>query len=137
MVAALANGNPDMPPLSFEVYNIPVLNAFAAPGGKIIFTREILTQADTPDEIVGVLAHEIGHVNYRHPETQLVRLTGMQVLMSVMSGRNGVFGEECRVLAALLQYSRAAEHQADSIPGEHSRLPGSTPRVCAASSRRC
>jgi Zn-dependent protease with chaperone function len=116
MVAAIAEGNPDLPPLSFEVYNIPVLNAFAAPGGKIIFTKEILAQADAPDEIAGVLAHEIGHVYYRHPETQLVRMTGLQIVVSVMSGSNGgSFGSNAAALAALLEYSREAETQADAF----------------------
>lgn len=114
MIAALAEGNPDLPPVSMEIYDMALVNAFAAPGGKIIFTRGILEKADKPEEIAGILAHEIGHVAYRHPEVQLVRLTGLQVLISVMSGSNGGdITSNIAALAALLQYSREAEREAD------------------------
>lgn len=119
MITVLAEGNPDLPPLSMEVYDMDLVNAFAAPGGKIIFTRGILAKADGPDEIAGVLAHEIGHVAHRHPETQLVRLTGIQVLVSVMSGTNGGdFTSNIAALAALLRYSRDAEREADTYARE-------------------
>ncbi len=115
MIGAIAEGNPDLPPLSMEVYDLALVNAFAAPGGKIIFTRGILEKADTPEEIAGVLAHEIGHVAHRHPEAQLVRLTGIQVLISLMSGTNGGdFTSNVAALAALLSYSRDAEREADT-----------------------
>jgi beta-barrel assembly-enhancing protease len=115
MVQALAEGQPDLPPISVEVYDIPVMNAFAAPGGRIIFTRELLKVADNAEEVTGVLAHEIGHVNYRHPEAQLVRIAGLQVLVSAMTGSNGGnISSNAAGLAALLQYSRDAETEADA-----------------------
>jgi beta-barrel assembly-enhancing protease len=115
MVQALAEGQPDLPPISVEVYNIPIMNAFAVPGGRIILTRELLKTADTADEVTGVLAHEIGHVSYRHPEAQLVRIAGLQVLVSAMTGSNGGnLSSNAAGLAALLQYSREAEAEADA-----------------------
>ena len=115
LIAAIAQGNPDLPPIAMEVYDMALVNAFAAPGGKIIFTRGILEKADTPEEIAGVLAHEAGHVAHRHPEAQLVRITGMQVLISVMTGSNGGdFTSNMAALAALLRYSRDAEREADA-----------------------
>jgi Zn-dependent protease with chaperone function len=115
MITAIATGNPDIPPISMEIYDMELVNAFAAPGGKIIFTRGILEKADTAEEIAGVLTHEIGHVAYRHPEAQMVRLTGIQVLISVMSGSNGGdLASNVAALAALLRYSRDAEREADA-----------------------
>jgi Zn-dependent protease with chaperone function len=115
MVTVLAEGNPDLPAISFEIYDIGLVNAFAAPGGKIIFTRGILEKADNADEIAGVLAHEIGHVAHRHPEAQLVRLTGVQVLISLVTGSSGGdFTSNIAGLAALLRYSREAEREADT-----------------------
>ncbi len=116
MIAALAEGNPGLPPISMEVYDMQLVNAFAAPGGKIIFTRGILDKADKPEEIAGVLAHEIGHVAHRHPEVQLIRLTGLQVLISIMSGSSGGdITSNIAALATLLQYSREAEREADAF----------------------
>ena len=115
MVGNLAQGQPDLPAISVHIYDIPVLNAFAVSGGKIIMTREILAKADGPDEIAGVLAHEIGHVAHRHPEAQLVRLTGMQVLGSVFTGSNGGdMTTNIAFLATVLKFTRQAEAEADA-----------------------
>jgi beta-barrel assembly-enhancing protease len=115
MIAALAEGNPDLPTLSMEIYDMPLLNAFAAPGGKIVFTREILQKAEVPEEIAGVLAHEIGHVHHRHSEAQMIRLTGMQVLLSIITGSDGgTLGSNVAALAAIMSYTREAEREADT-----------------------
>ena len=114
MVQVLAEGRHDLPPVAVEVYNLPVLNAFAAPGGRIIITHELIREASTAAEVTGVLAHEIGHVAHRHPEIQLIRLAGVQVLIGTISGNGGgnvVSGTAG--LAALLRYSREAETEAD------------------------
>jgi predicted Zn-dependent protease len=114
MIARLAEGKPNLPPISVSVYDIPIMNAFAAPGGKIVFTKELLQQAETPDEVVGVLAHEIGHVAHLHPEAQMVRLAGLQILISAISnGGSGEWAGNIAALAAIFRYSREAEREAD------------------------
>ncbi len=119
MISNLAQGQPDLPAISVHIYDISVLNAFAVSGGKIIMTREILEKADGPDEIAGVLAHEIGHVAHRHPEAQLVRLTGMQVLGSVFTGSNGGdMTTNIALLATILKFTREAEAEADAYARE-------------------
>jgi beta-barrel assembly-enhancing protease len=67
MLANLAEGNPDMPPLRVRIYDIPIMNAFALPGGHIVLTRGLLKGAAAPGEVAGVLAHEIGHAAHHHP----------------------------------------------------------------------
>ena len=114
MIGNLSQGN-DLPPLTVTVYNIPLVNAFAVSGGRIIMTSGLLDAADGPDEIAGVLAHEIGHVANYHPEEQLLRVTGLQVLMSAFSGSNGSeVMTNAAALATLLTYSRDAEEEADT-----------------------
>ena len=114
LIGDLAEGNPDLPPVSIHIYDIPVMNAFAVSGGNIIVTRKLLDQADVPEELAGVLAHEIGHVYYRHPEAQMIRATGLQVLASVITGSNGGnFGTNAALMAALVQHTREMEAQAD------------------------
>ncbi len=114
MIANLSQGN-DFPPLSVKIYDLPIVNAFAVSGGRVIMTRALIEAADTPEEITGVLAHEIGHVFHLHPEEQIVRLTGLQILMSIVGGSGG--GEivtNTAALATVLRYSREAEEEADS-----------------------
>lgn len=117
MVGTLAEGRPDMPPISVEVYNLPIVNAFAVPGGRIIMTRELLKTADEPSEIAGVLAHELGHVALKHPEAQMVRVAGLEVLMGALGGGSSTM-KNAAGLAALLRYSREAESEADAYARE-------------------
>ena len=115
LLAMLAEGNPDMPPLRVRVYDIPIVNAFALPGGNIVLTRGLLNTAAEPNEVAGVLAHEIGHVAHHHPEAQMVRVAGMQVLLSVATGTSGGNNASSLAgLAAILKSSRDAEREADA-----------------------
>jgi Zn-dependent protease with chaperone function len=115
MLANLAEGNPDMPPLRVRVYDIPIMNAFALPGGYIVLTRGLLREASDPGEVAGVLAHEIGHVAHHHPEAQMIRIAGLQVLISVATGTSGGnYTSSLAGLAAILKSSRDAEREADA-----------------------
>ncbi len=115
MAARLAEGNPDLPPLSIHVYNIPVMNAFAMPGERIVVTAELIRRANRPEQVAGVLAHEVGHVLKRHSEAQLVRATGLQILLSVITGGGGDTVSTIAGVAAILTYTREAEAEADDI----------------------
>jgi beta-barrel assembly-enhancing protease len=119
MVAALAEGGKELPPVSIEVYDMDLVNAFAAPGGRIILTRGLINEASTPDEVTGVLAHELGHVYNLHSEAQLVRLSGLEIMASVFTGGGGGgIITNGAGLAALLRYTRAAESEADAFARE-------------------
>ena len=50
----------------FLILDTDEINAFAAPGGLIFVSRGLLRCCNTEDEAAAVLAHEIGHVQYRH-----------------------------------------------------------------------
>jgi beta-barrel assembly-enhancing protease len=115
MIGRLAEGDPNMPPLQVHVYNIPIMNAFTLPGGHIVMTRALIEKAATPEEVAGVLAHEMGHATYHHSEAQLVRITGLQILLSVATGTSGgTNASSVAGLAAIMQSSREAEREADA-----------------------
>lgn len=100
---------------SVRVYRMPIVNAFALPGGRIVITDKLIAAADNADEVAGVLAHELGHVAYRHPEANFVRVAGLQVLATILTGSSG--GDTLTSIAGLLtllSYSRQAERQADA-----------------------
>ncbi len=42
------------------------VNAFALPGGYLLFTRGVLKEVDNPSTLAGVIAHELGHTDLRH-----------------------------------------------------------------------
>ena len=50
----------------FELIDVPVVNAFASPGGMVVAFSQLMLTAETESEFAGVLAHEIAHVTQRH-----------------------------------------------------------------------
>jgi beta-barrel assembly-enhancing protease len=115
MIGQLAEGDPNLPPLRVRIYDIPIMNAWTMPGGHIVMTRALIEKADNPEEVAGVLAHEIGHAIHHHSEAQLVRITGVQILLSVASGTSGgTNASSIAGLAAIMRSSREAEREADA-----------------------
>jgi predicted Zn-dependent protease len=110
----LSEGNPEAPAFELKVYDIDIVNAFALPGSRIVMTKKLIETAEAPEEVAGVLAHEMGHVYHRHAEAQMVRAMGIELLLKIASGGgdtiSGVAG-----LLAILRYSRDAEREADSF----------------------
>ncbi|MGB0747516.1 MAG: M48 family metallopeptidase [Magnetospiraceae bacterium] len=48
------------------VVNDDSVNAWALPGGKMAVNRGLLRYVDTPEELAGVISHEMGHVELSH-----------------------------------------------------------------------
>ncbi|KAB2843215.1 MAG: M48 family metallopeptidase [Burkholderiales bacterium] len=92
----------------------PEVNAFAAPGGVIVVFSGLLRQAQTPEEVAGVLAHEIGHVELRHSLKAAIKDLGFQALLSFALGdlASTLAGDLAAKLTEL-QFSRDAEAEAD------------------------
>lgn len=91
-------------------------NAFALLGGTVILTDELVALAKTDDEIDGVLAHEIGHVEAHHTLQNIYRAAGLAIMVGVIAGDSGQMVDTLLAQAAALQqlsYSRAFEIEAD------------------------
>jgi beta-barrel assembly-enhancing protease len=102
-------------PIEFDVRIVrsPMMNALAAPGGHILVFSELLDQADSPEELAGVLAHEIGHVVHRHSMQALVRHFALSVVVKTVSGNDWGLGSATQLLVQFA-YSREAEAEADA-----------------------
>lgn len=96
-------------PVRVHVRSSGQVNAFAATGGHMALLNGLIQQAKTPDEVAGVLAHEIGHVKHRHPLKRLIDVAGIQVVVSAISGDVGAVG----TTLLMLDYGRKDEAQAD------------------------
>jgi predicted Zn-dependent protease len=96
------------------VLDWPLVNAFAVPGGQVILTRGLIETSRSPDEVAGVLAHELGHAIELHPEAGLVRVMGLlaatQLIFAGSSGNLTNLG----VILTQLRYTRIAEGEADA-----------------------
>ncbi len=105
-------------PYAFTVYVVddPMVNAFAAPGGHIVFFTGLLKAAENAEMVAGVLAHEMQHVVHRHVTQRLFADLSTNVLLGAAVGDAGqamsVVMETARV-AGMMQYSQAHEEEAD------------------------
>lgn len=95
-------------------------NAFALPGGTVYVTDELVRLAHDDREVLGVLAHEIGHVEHRHAMRQIYQSLGLTLAFSVVAGDVTSAASVAAAVPALLLnsgYSRQAETQADDDAG--------------------
>jgi Zn-dependent protease with chaperone function len=118
-------------PLRVDIINIPVINAFALPGGRIFLFRPVIEKAATPDEVAGVLAHEIGHVVKRDSMRAVLHDGALSVLAGMLLG--DVTGGTAIALlgrtALGSAFSRDQEREADEISVRLMREAGADPRA--------
>ena len=94
------------------IKNSYITNAFAAPGGHIIIYQNIIDDADNPEELAGVLAHEMAHVELYHTTRAMVRDLGLGITLSLIFGDTGSIEGIARLLSQM-SYSREDETEAD------------------------
>lgn len=107
-------------------------NAFAFPDGTIVMTDEIIRASRDDDELVTVMAHEVGHVVHRHGLRMLIQHSGLAFIFIAITGDVSGTSSILLTLPALLvesSYSQNFEREADDyalnyiqqhqISGEH------------------
>ncbi len=113
----------------FAVLDIPVENAFAAPGGYIYITRGLMAMINSEAEMAAVLGHELGHVNARHSARQITKA----ILFELGIVLAGELSKDFRKIAPItmiatqllfLKYSRDDEYQADALGIEYAVKTG-------------
>ncbi len=92
----------------------PRINAYALPGGHIVVNTGLLKLADQADEVAGVLAHEIAHIELRHTLRNLVHSLGWRALLGAFTGNyTGAVWSDMATRLMKLNYSRELESEAD------------------------
>ena len=117
---------PDPPEAWVVVLNTPLANAFALPGGIMVFTRGLLDEAMSPAEIAGVAAHELGHLAHDHSTRALYRSFAVSLLIGVLLGdlTGGALTGGLAEWIVNTGYSREAERDADSFALARLRAAG-------------
>jgi Zn-dependent protease with chaperone function len=110
-------------PYRFEVTVVrnEAVNAMALPGGSVIVYTGLLKQAESPEEVAGVLAHEVNHVLLRHGLEGMVQSVGVMALAMVLLGdQRGLIGalERLGIQLTTMKFSREKETEAD-LEGLH------------------
>ncbi len=102
-----------------KVIDLPEENAISIAGGRIYFFTGLLKSSESQNEIVGVLAHEISHIEKRHHLRSMIKALGTSFAISVLVGPGlGDFQTletltEIGSTIAVLKYSRDFEEEAD------------------------
>jgi Zn-dependent protease with chaperone function len=117
-------------PLQTEILNSAVPNAFALPGGKVYLFEGLLRRAENPDELAGVLAHELGHVIHRDHMRILIQNGGTSFLVGLLFGDVTGAGAVIFATRSLLEasYTRGAETDADAFAIDVMHKLGRSPK---------
>lgn len=98
----------------FHVAEDGSVNAFALPGGIIVVHSGLIGATRTPEELAGVLAHEIEHVEQRHSVHAAVKELGLRaVWMWITGDLTEGLGARAALELTLRKFSRDAERSAD------------------------
>jgi predicted Zn-dependent protease len=109
----LLSANPAIPAdIQLHLFRSKEINAFAIPGHHIVVYTGLINNADSAEEVCGVLAHEMGHVQLNHVVKRLAGELGIGVLVSVVTGNSGVVHDIMRILSSTA-FDRSQEGDAD------------------------
>jgi predicted Zn-dependent protease len=124
----------------FHLVDMEAPNTFALPGGLVYITRGLLALIESEDELAGILAHEIGHIESRHATRRLQALAPFAILnapaklLGSVAPTLGQIAEIPSALAgglAISAYSRSQEHEADKVGAALAAAAGWRPDALA------
>lgn len=94
----------------------PSVNAFAVPGGYVVVNTGLIQAADSAEEVAGVLAHEVQHIERRHTLKNIVHSLGLRAALALALGDigSGMLGDMAAQLSEL-RFSRDLESESDRL----------------------
>ena len=121
--------NPDDYRIEFRFCEAIGANALALPSGIIIFTDDMVKLAKHDDELLGVFAHEVAHVTYRHTLRHVLQDSITGLLIVVLTGDIGSASSLAAALPTILlqtKFSLSLIHISEPTrPVGISRMPSS------------
>jgi predicted Zn-dependent protease len=104
----------------FDIHVIrsDIENAYALPSGYIVIYTGLIESSSSPEQIAGVLAHEMAHVTERHGLIKVMETAGVSSLVTLLIGDvEGVISLGAQLLSysTVNAYSRQSETEADEI----------------------
>lgn len=104
--------------MDFQVYVVQnsEINAFALPGGQMVVFTGLIENVESPEQLAGVIAHEMSHATLRHGLQQISQSLGVIAAIQLMVGDVGgllAVGTQLAQQSVMTSYSRTAETEAD------------------------
>ncbi|MDB5101878.1 MAG: putative Peptidase, family [Cyanobacteria bacterium RYN_339] len=108
-------------------------NAYALPGGQVLITSALLANAKSPDEVAGVLGHELQHVLGRHSFRAMAKKLGLAFVLSAAFGDQGLSGMIAEGSSKMLglSFDRSQEWEADQVGVKLAHDAGYAPSAMA------
>lgn len=109
-------------------------NAFALPDGTVILTDQMIPLVKHDEEIQGVFAHEMSHVDRAHGLQRIYQASLVPAAIAFITGDASQLGHFAAILPGILlqsAYSRAFEQQADDDAADLLRQMGKSPAPLA------
>ncbi len=103
------------------------INAYALPGNMIVINRGLIMECDSPEELIGVIAHELGHLKKKHHTDQLITTLSIELLLA---GSSSTAGEVTKLLTQSA-FSRDMETEADDYAIKKMKELGISPNYLA------
>jgi Zn-dependent protease with chaperone function len=111
LVARIAPSSLAEPAITVDVVRQGQPNALALPGNHILVFEGLIADAEAPEMLAGVLAHEIAHLDLDHPTRRIVEQLGLGAIVTIAFGGSDI--GNAGLLLAMLSYSRESEAEAD------------------------
>jgi len=93
----------------------PVPNAMTLPGGRMYVFTGLLSQADSAEEVAGVLAHEVAHVMRRHAMRAMIANAGPSAVFDhVLGSSKGFLGALAASSEVLIRQNFSRDHESDA-----------------------
>jgi len=102
-------------------------NALALPGGTVIVTDGFMELIDQDEQLVAVLAHEIGHIRKRHTLRKIIQNSTAGLLIATLTGDIVSSSSIAAALPTMLvdaKFSRDMEREADDVAAEYLQQQG-------------
>jgi Zn-dependent protease with chaperone function len=106
-------------------------NALALPDGTIVVTDQLVKLAQHDEEIIAVLAHELGHIDRRHGLRMLIQGSIVAFVVSWYIGDVSSIAAGAPTLLLQARYSRDHEREADRYGATLLKANGISPRRLA------
>lgn len=122
-----AQQNPSLPAYRIFFRSAPKVgsNAFALPNGDIVIFDELVAIARNDQDVLAVVAHELGHVKLHHGLRQLIQGTVVSLAVGAYFGDFSSVATSLSTMVLQSNYSRNFEREADQFAGRlllHSQL---------------
>lgn len=104
--------------LQIHIVEKDEVNAFALPNNHLVVYTGLISDCQNEEELLGVLGHEIAHIEKKHITKKLIKEIGLAAVISIAGGNNGAVQKAIQLLTSS-SYDRKLESEADLTSADY------------------